>query len=156
MPAVVARTSGDFVKAGEGKVEITQDGGTSWEDVSSFGIAISSSSTAVEATTFKLLDGTSETVDAGGDPTETITVTMIFVKQEGSDLHSVLFDTARASDKSLDIRWSRAGTSGESMFTSTSGKVTSCPPPPFDAASTDVVRVDAVIEAASVARSVIA
>lgn len=153
----MARTSGDFVKAAEATIELSVDGGSTWTNYSSYGVTISSSSTAVEATTFKVLDGTSETVDGGGDPAESITIGMIFVKEAGTDLHSVLFDKARAADKSVDVRWSRKdAASGESIFTSSSGKCTSCPPPPFDASNTDVVRIDATIEAASVARSVIA
>ena len=150
--ATFTRAADDFVKAAEADIEVSTDGGSTWDEYVGYSVTISSTSTAVDTVEFKSLDARTEIVDAGGDPTESITMGIIFTKENAGSLYKLLFDKARASDKSVDIRWSRKdAATGEPRFTTSSGKCTNCPSAPFDADNTGIVRVDVTIEAASVA-----
>lgn len=95
-------------------------------------------------------------VQTTGDKSSYVLTIVAFYDNGTGGVFENVWDAYEAgtSDYDCEIQWSKdRGTTGNNLFTTSGGKITSCTPPDYDAANSEVQKFSFVITAPTIART---
>lgn len=151
MPIPV-RTANDKLNKRKAKLEMSTDGGTTWDDISSYGVAITPDAPEAESEEFRTLDGTVEESQDETLPIHSVTARFV-ITDAVTGPYDVVFAALYSTDQRVDFRWGQGGSAtGDRRFTTVGGNVKSCPAVSFDSTTSAVAIEEAKISCSSITK----
>ena len=140
----------DLITMRQAVVEVYIGGAGTWAAVESWAAMVEPTRGTVPTSEEKTLDGLNHT-GFGIAGNATVQITLFATNSATAPLEN-LYDEL---GNTVDVRWSKSGTTGDNRFFTNQGTMTQCDPPPFDANSNQSTKFTFTITASDIQRELI-